>query len=282
MAKGKAEIQDADMTVGEHIDELRKYLVRSAVVLVSIAIVLFIFKGIVVDFIFGPMEDNFPTNRFFDWLSTATGTDILRINQHPVEIINTKMAGQFALHIKSSIIGALVLTFPFIIWQLWSFIKPALTLEVIRQCRRIVLQISLWFFVGFAFGYFVIAPLAVNFLTGYVVTEAIENKIEVSSFLSSVLGVSFAAALIFQLPVVVRLLATIGVLKASMMRKYRKIMIVIILIISAVITPPDVFSQILIAIPLYVLFEYGIRITSKIEKQRAAHEQEMIRNGYGE
>lgn len=261
-----------EMTVGEHLGELRSRIVRSVIALVLIAIVLFIYKGVVVDVIFAPMQPDFPTNRFFDWLATMVNVDALRINQNPVEIINTRMAGQFGLHIKSSLIGAVIFAFPYIVWQLWLFIRPALSEKVKMQSRQVVFQVSMFFFIGLAFGYYMIAPLAVNFLTGYVVSDTITNMIDVSSYISTVMGVSFAAGLIFQLPVLVRLLATIGIMKASLMRKYRKVAFMILLIVAAIITPPDVFSQVLIMIPLYGLYEYGIVIADRIERRKAIAE----------
>lgn len=268
------EISEADMSVGEHLNELRTRIVRSVIVLLVLAVVAFIYKGIILDVIFAPMQPDFITNRFFDWLSGVTGVDALRINSGEVNIVNTKMAGQFNLHIKSSIMGALIVAIPYLLWQFWLFIKPALTIEIQRKTRYFVLQTSAWFFIGLSFGYFAIAPLAVNFLTGYDVSSMITNMIDVSSYLSTVIGVSFAAAIIFQLPLLVTLLSTIGILKAALMRRYRKVAFAIIIVVAAIITPPDVFSQVLIAIPLYGLYEYGITIADRIEKRKALQEIE--------
>lgn len=268
------EISEADMSVGEHLNELRTRIVRSVIVLLVLAVVAFIYKGIILDVIFAPMQPDFITNRFFDWLSGVTGVDAIRINSGEVNIVNTKMAGQFNLHIKSSIMGALVVAIPYLLWQFWLFIKPALTIEIQRKTRFFVFQTSVWFFIGLSFGYFAIAPLAVNFLTGYDVSSMITNMIDVSSYLSTVIGVSFAAAIIFQLPLLVTLLSTIGILKAALMRRYRKVAFAIIIVVAAIITPPDVFSQVLIAIPLYGLYEYGITIADRIEKRKALQEIE--------
>jgi len=271
MAEETVIMQKDDMTVGEHLNELRSHIVKAAIVLVLVAIVLFVYKGIV-DIIFGPSRPDFPTNRFFVWLSGITGVEALQINQIPADVINTKMAGQFALHIKTSLIGAVIITFPYLIWELWLFVRPALTKEIQRQTRRIVAQVSFYFFLGLSFGYFVIAPLAVNFLFNYNVSGSIANMIEISSYMSTIIGISFASALIFQLPVLVKLLSSMGIMKAQYMRKYRKYAFAGLLILAAIITPPDVFSQILIFIPLYFLYEYGIRIAEKIEKKKARQE----------
>lgn len=269
----KDDIEDAatkDMTISEHIDELRSRLIKSAIALLVVAVVAFIFKGVVLDIIFAPMNPDFITNKLFADLAAWTNIDVLRINQNDVDIVNTKMAGQFNLHIKSSIIFGIIVAIPYILWQLWLFIKPALSVVIQTESRRFVWYATGWFFVGLAFGYFIIAPLAVNFLTNYEASSSIKNMIEVSSYLSSVLGVSLASAAVFQLPLVVKILSTIGLLKAALMRKYRRMAIAVIVILAAVITPPDVFSQILVAIPLYALYEYGIVLSERIEKKKSA------------
>lgn len=261
-----------EMSFGEHIMEFRRVMVKAAVVFLIVAIVLFALQGVILDIIFAPLSPDFISNRFFDWLAGVTHVDALRINQTGVELFNNRMAGQFMLHVKSSIIGALIISFPYIIRQLWVFIKPALSDELQRKCRRIVWDISIWFFIGLLFGYYAIAPLTVDFLTSYTVSDTIKNIIDVSSYMSTVMGVSFAAALIFQLPLLVRLLANIGLMRAELMRKYRKFAVVGLLFLSAIITPPDVFSQILIFVPMYALYEYGIIIAARIEKRKAQQE----------
>lgn len=262
--------QGGDMSVGEHINELRSRLIRSVIVLFVFAVVAFILKDDLINIIFGPTNADFITNRLFCQLGAKVGIDELCINQNVVTLVNTKMAGQFNMHIKMSFLSAIVFTVPFLLYQLWMFIKPALAIDIQKQCRLLVFQVSVWFFLGLAFGYFLVAPLAVNFLTNYQLSDQITNLIEVTSYLSSVMGVSLACAAVFQLPLLIKLLASLGILTSSMMRKYRKVSFAAIIILSAIITPPDVFSQILVACPLYVLFEYGIIVAQRIENKRAA------------
>ncbi len=263
---------DSQMSVAEHINELRRRLTRTVILLAVGFIVAFIFKDFLTGILFGPSNPEFLSNRAFAWLADQTGVDMLRINQSNPELINTQMAGQFKLHLKLSFVASLVVTIPFALWQLWIFVRPALTQKVIRHCRSLVFEVSLWFFVGLLFGYFIVAPLANNFLSNYVLSTEINNMIDVNSYLSIVLGVSMACALTFQLPLLIKLLATIGIVSSKLLRKYRKIAFTVILILSAVITPPDVFSQILVGAPLYILYEYGIVITRRIEHKRAAKE----------
>ena len=266
----------AEMTFGEHLDELRKILIRVALVFALLFIVLFTMKGVVLKVVFAPITPEFPTNRLFTWLATAMGSDALNIHPENVQLFNNKMAGQFMLHIKSSVVGALVVAFPFMIWQLWLFVKPALPPHQRKQSIRYVLETPIWFILGLLFGYYVIAPLAINFLGNYSVSEEISNIIDVGSYMSTVLGVTFAAALAFQLPLLIRLLATIGLISSQTMRQYRKVAVVALLVFAAIITPPDVVSQILIFIPCYALYEYGITIAKHIEARKEKEEAEYL------
>ena len=265
---------EAEMTFGEHLDELRKILIRVVMVFGVLVVVLFTMKGIVLDVVFAPIRETFPTNRLFAWLAEVMNSEALRISPDNVELFNNKMAGQFMLHIKSSVVGAFILAFPYLIWELWCFVKPALPPEQRRKSIRYAVECPIWFVLGLLFGYYVIAPLAINFLGNYQVSDQISNIIDVSSFMTTVLSVSFAAAVAFQLPILIRLLATMGVVTAEGMRQYRKIAVVALLAFAAIITPPDVVSQVLIFIPCYALYEYGIGITARIEAQRAKEEAE--------
>lgn len=264
------EPEDVQMTFGEHLDELRKVLMHIGIAFVLLFIALFtFFKGDIINIVFYPSESDFITNRLFARLAELTGTEALKINANPLNLYNTKIAGQFMLHIKASAVGALVIAFPYIIGQLWGFVKPALSPTMKRRTRLIVWKIVFWFFLGVAFSYFVIAPLGINFLANYEANGSIQNIIDVSSYISTVLGVCLAAGLVFQLPLLIRLLASIGIITSAWLRKNRKIAIVVILALSALITPPDIISQLLIFVPFYILYEYGIRIAKNIEKQNA-------------
>ena len=269
----KEQIHDeAEMTFGEHLDEVRKILVRVSIIFALLFIVLFALKGIVLDVVFAPIRETFPTNRLFIWLSELMGTDALRIHPENVDLFNNKMAGQFLLHIKSSVVGAFIIAFPYLIYELWLFVKPAIPPRQRKQSIRYVIETPIWFIMGLLFGYYIISPLAINFLGNYQVSEQISNIIDVSSFMSTVISVSFAAAIAFQLPLLIRLLATMGIVSSSGMRQYRRIAAAALLIFAAVITPPDVVSQVLIFVPCYALYEYGIGIAERIEKRREQEE----------
>ena len=265
---------EAEMTFGEHLDELRKILMRVILIFGVLFVVLFALKGIVLDVVLAPVLETFPTNRLFNWMADLMGSEALRISPDNVELYNTKMAGQFMLHIKSSLVGAFIIAFPYLIWELWLFVKPALPPHQRKKSFRYVLETPVWFLLGLFFGYFIIAPLAINFLGNYQVSEQINNIIGVDSFMNTVISVSFAAAIAFQLPLLIRLLATMGIVTSEGMRQYRKVAVAALLIFAAIITPPDVVSQVLIFVPCYFLYEYGITIAARIEHVRAKEEAE--------
>ena len=265
---------EAEMTFGEHLDELRKILMRVILIFGVLFVVLFALKGIVLDVVLAPVLETFPTNRLFNWVADLMGSEALKISPDNVELYNTKMAGQFLLHIKSSLVGAFIIAFPYLIWELWLFVKPALPPHQRKKSFRYVLETPVWFLLGLFFGYFIIAPLAINFLGNYQVSEQINNIIGVDSFMNTVISVSFAAAIAFQLPLLIRLLATMGIVTSEGMRQYRKVAVAALLIFAAIITPPDVVSQVLIFVPCYFLYEYGITIAARIEHVRAKEEAE--------
>lgn len=266
---------EAEMTFGEHLDELRKILIRVILVFAVLFVVFFSLKGIVLEVVFAPLSKSFPTTRLLGWLAELMNSPALNISLDNIQIISNKMAGQFMLHIKSSFVGAFVVAFPYLIWELWNFVKPALPPSQRKRSIRYTIECPIWFILGLMFGYFVIAPLAINFLGNYeVVGDKIQNLFDVSSYLTTVLSVTFAAAIAFQLPVLIRLLATIGLVTSEGMRKYRKGAVVVLLLFAAVITPPDVVSQVLIFVPCYALYEYGITIARGIELRREKEEAE--------
>lgn len=266
--KDKAEdSQDVEMSFGEHLEELRKVILHMGVAFLVLFLVLFVFfKGLILDIVFFPSKPDFITNRLFALLSDVTGVQSLGLNANPVQMYNVKMAGQFMLHIKTSAIGALILAFPYFISQLWGFVRPALSKDVRRYCRRIVWKIVFWFFLGVSFSYFIIAPVGVSFLVNYEANVDIDNIIDVASYVGTVTGVCLAGGMVFQLPLLVRLLASIGLVSSGWLRKNRKIAAVVLLVLSAMITPPDVMSQLLIFVPFYILYEYSISIAKKVEK----------------
>lgn len=265
--KRKTEESDSDMTFGEHLEELRRLLFRVLLVFVVIFLLLFTFFGKeILEVVFYPSYKEFITNKLLAYIADITGIERLLINENSVNMFNNRLSGQFMLHIKSSLVASLILCFPYIILQLWKFVRPALDSDVRKKCRGLVWEVVLWFFLGTAFSYFIIAPIAINFLANYEANVNISNIIDVNSYLSTVLGISLSGGLIFQLPLLVRLLSSIGLITSEWMKRNRKIAIIALLIISAFITPPDIMSQCLLFIPFYILYEYSISVARRIEK----------------
>lgn len=260
--------QDSEMSFGDHLEALRPHLVRSFGVLLLLIIVAFCLKHYLVDIvIFGPTLPSFPTNMWLAKLGESIGVEELKINSEQIRLINTSLAGQFNLHIKISVVTAIIAAFPYLGWELWRFVKPALTEKELKGCRFFVGWLSLGFFAGVAFGYFIIAPLAINFLSNYSVSGSIENYIDISSYLSTVIDISIACAVVFQLPLMVYFLTRMGIMSSQFMARYRRHAFVALALLSALITPPDIFSMILILIPLYGLYEGSISLASRIEKK---------------
>jgi sec-independent protein translocase protein TatC len=265
--------KEGEMTFLQHLEELRWHIIRALVAVVVGAILAFVFKNIIFDHILlAPKNADFITNRLLCRLSEIVNVPVLCINQKPLQLISIKMSGQFTTHINIAIVSGIILAFPYIFWEFWSFFRPALYEKERRYARGAVLSASLLFMTGILFGYFIISPLSINFLSSYRVSETVLNQININSYIGSLTSVVLAAGITFELPIVVFFLSRIGVLTPEFMRKYRKHAIIVILIIAAIITPPDIFSQILVTIPLVFLYELSIFISVRVYKNRQRDE----------
>ncbi len=266
--KENGEGQEA-MSFWSHLEELRGHLVRSAIAIFLLAVGAFIAKDIVFDYvILAPKEPYFFTNRAFCWFARQISTPALCINQNPVEIINIELAGQFKTHIIVSLIVGIIVAFPYILWEFWRFVKPALHPREKANSRGAVFVTSFLFLAGVSFSYFLIAPLTINFLGSYQVSTMVANQIALRSYITTVTMVTFATGLVFELPVIVYFLSRVGLLTPEFMKRNRKVAFILIIGLSAIITPPDVFSQILVGIPLYVLYEISIGISRRVNNER--------------
>ncbi len=264
-----------EMSFLEHLEELRWHLIRSILAIFVCAILAFVFKDIIFDkIILAPKSPDFVINRLLCELGQRFDLKNLCINSVPLDIISVKMAGQFTMHILVSLIGGLVVAFPYIFYQFWRFVAPALHGKERKHARGAVFYSSLLFLTGVTFGYFLITPLTVHFLGSYNVSPEVENKINLISYVSTITSVVLASGVIFELPVVVFFLTKIGVVTPEFLRKYRRHSLIAILLLSAIITPPDVFSQVLVAIPLIILYEISIFISRRIVRQQKRREKE--------
>ena len=264
--------QNADgsvMSFWGHLEAMRGHLIRYAASIGVFALMAFQSK----DFLFSrvilaPKEPYFLTNRLLCSLAETLSAPALCINKNPVQLINIDMAGQFTTHILTSLVVGLLLSIPYVIWEVWRFIRPGLTPREQANSRGAVFIISGLFLTGVLFAYYLIVPLAVNFLGSYQVSGMVTNQIALRSYISTITTLCLATGLVFELPVFVYFLSRVGVLTPALMRKQRKFALVLILILSAIITPPDVFSQIMVSIPLFALYEISIGISARIEKER--------------
>jgi len=265
---GKRKKDKADMSFLEHVEALRKHLIRAILAIITFAVVAFFFKDFIFNTVlFAPKTPDFFTNDLMCRIGKSFGVSSICINQVPFNIINIKMTGQFMTHITVSMIVGLVVAFPFIFNEFWKFLKPALKKKEIKHSRGAVLAASFLFSLGALFGYYLIVPLSLNFLGNYTVSAGVVNQINLSSYIQTFTSVVLASAVVFELPVLIFFLSKIGLVTPSFLKKYRKHSIVIILALSAIITPPDVFSQILVTLPLIVLYEIGIGISKRVEKR---------------
>jgi sec-independent protein translocase protein TatC len=259
---------NAEMSFLDHLEELRWHIIRSLIALFIFAVAAFLAKEFVFDkIILAPRTPQFFTNRILCRFGESVNIRKLCINSVPVELKSIYMAGQFMAHIKVSIIAGLVLAFPYVFYEFWKFIKPALYQNEKQHTRGAIFYISLLFVIGVLFGYYIISPMSVHFLGSYRVSQMVDNEINLMSYVSTVASVTLASGVIFELPAVIFFLSKVGLVTPAFLRKYRRHSLIIILLLSAIITPPDVFSQILVSLPLILLYEISISISKRVQRR---------------
>ncbi|HDR51651.1 MAG TPA: twin-arginine translocase subunit TatC [Mariniphaga anaerophila] len=259
----------SEMSFLEHLEELRWHIIRSALAIMIFAVVAFIMKDLIFNtIILNPRTPEFWTNRMFAKLADWVGTDALKINQTPLELISIKIAGQFMTHIWVSIIAGFVIASPFVFFEFWLFIKPALYENEKKHAGGAVFFTSVLFMMGILFGYFLIVPLSVHFLGSYNVSSDVTNQINLRSYIGSVTSISMATGVVFLIPIFSYFLSKVGILTPQFMKTYRRHSYVVMLLLSAIITPPDIFSQVMVVFPLVFLYEIGIFISKRVVKKR--------------
>ncbi|EAZ81657.1 twin-arginine translocase subunit TatC [Algoriphagus machipongonensis] len=267
--------EEEGMSFLDHLEALRWHLLRSVAAILIFTVIAFLAKSIVFGIvILGPSKVDFVTYRWLCNISDYIGVPALCIDELPFTIQSRQMTGQFTMHMTSSFVVGFIVSFPFVFWEIWRFISPGLYDQEKNAARGAVFFVSLLFFMGAAFGYFILSPLSINFLSNYQLDPSILNEFDITSYISTLTMLVLASAIMFQLPVVVYFLAMSGLVTSGMLKSYRRHAIVVILVLSAIITPPDVISQILIAMPILVLYEAGIRIAKRLEKKRAIRQAE--------
>jgi sec-independent protein translocase protein TatC len=277
MPLDQEESGEKEMSFLEHLEELRWHVIRALVAVIIFTICAFVLAPWVFEnIIFAPARVDFPTFKWLCKLGDVLGYEGLCVKDIPFKVQSRNMTGQFTMHIMSSFIIGLVVAFPYVIWELWRFIKPGLQQSERKYSRGAVGAVSVLFFLGVAFGYFVIVPWMVYFLANYSISDMVVNEFDITSYVSTVVLLVLGSGLLFQLPVVIYFLTKIGIVTPEFLRKYRKHSIIIILIVAAIVTPPDPLSQMLITIPLYMLFEISILISASVAKRKAREEAEEL------
>ena len=256
-------VEEKNMSFLDHLEELRWRLVRCAISVLIFSIIIWYYQEWIMDNVFLSMsKSDFITFRWMcDFLGICSEDITLKMQ-------STSLSGQFSYALMMSIMGGVVFSFPYIFYQIWAFVKPGLKQNEKSMASGIVFYVSLLFFLGISFGYFIVAPLCVQFFAIFSISKQIENIPTISSYMSLILSTVFYTGLLFLLPVVSYLLAKLGIITASFLRKYRKHAIVGVLILSAAITPPDIVSQIVVSIPILLLYEVGIFVVARVEKNK--------------
>lgn len=260
----------SEMSFLDHLEALRWHLVRSSIAVFIFGTVAFVYKDIIFDgILLAPKYNDFPTYRFFCWLSHQLfNNDSICLGDLNFELISISMAGQFTAHLTIAVVSGIILAFPYLLWEIWRFIKPALYNNERQYANGLIFWGTFLFATGIAFGYYVITPLSVFFFGNYQVSALVANQIGLNSFISTVVTSTFGSGLVFELPIVIYFLAKIGLVGPASLRASRKFSYVIILIVAAIITPPDVTSQIIVSIPLFLLYEVSIMIAARVEKNK--------------
>ena len=264
------------MSFVEHLEVLRGHLFRAALAIAVGAIIFAVYKDFFVkEVLMGPTHASFPTYKALCKIGHAIGVgDAMCMKDIDLKMQSTSVSGQFSMFFTLIFVGGIILAFPYIFWEFWRFIKPALTQKELSKTRGVIFWVSLLFFAGICFGYFVIAPYTVNFFANFQLDENIENRWTITSYIDTLVPLILGTGLAFQLPLVMFFLAKVGIMSPSFLRRNRKYAIVVILILSGIITPPDVISQIICTIPLLLLYEISIWLTVKVEKEKALVEKE--------
>jgi sec-independent protein translocase protein TatC len=263
-----------EMSFIEHLDVLRGHLFKSAFAVAIGAIIVAVYnKFIFQRILMGPTKPDFPTYRLLCSISRHLGLgNKLCLSPMDVKLQSNTVAGQFGVYFNSILIGGFIIAFPYVFWQFWRFAKPALTSKELSNTRGVIFWVSLLFFTGVAFGYFIITPYTISFFSHFSMDSSIQNLWTVASYFNLIVPLILGAGLAFQLPLVIYFLAKVGVVTAKYLRSIRKYAIITMLVLAGIITPPDMLSQIVCTVPLMILYEIGVLLCVKVEKQQKQEE----------
>jgi sec-independent protein translocase protein TatC len=267
--KQKKKEAKTEMSFLDHLETLRWHIIKSAIAVITFAILAYVYSDFVWNtIIFAPKSPDFWTSRMLIKLGDFFGYKSVGLMSKDLQLINFDLSGQFMVDVWTAIIAGFIVAFPYVMYQFWSFIKPALYENERRHASGAVAIMSGLFFTGVLFGYYLIVPFSLDWLASYSISSQVVNQINILSYISSVTSIVIAGGVAFELPVLVYFLSKIGVLTPKFLRKFRRHSYVVLLIIAAIITPPDVLSQMIVSIPLFILFEVSIIISARVEKAR--------------
>ncbi|MDA8948409.1 twin-arginine translocase subunit TatC [Flavobacteriaceae bacterium] len=266
-----------EMSFLDHLEELRWHLIRSVLAIVIIATFAFVFKDFIFNvLLFGPKSKDFVTYRWFCSISQTLGQgSSFCIEELPFRIQSRTVAGQFSAHLWTSVLAGFIVSFPYIIFEFWKFISPGLYEKERKNARGFIFIASLLFFIGVLFGYYIVTPLSINFLGNYSVSSEIFNDFDLSSYIGLLRASVLASGIIFELPIIIYFLTRVGIITPEFLRKNRKISLVLVLSLSAIITPPDIVSQIIVSIPILILYEVSIIIAKVVTKNQKKELEEI-------
>lgn len=268
-----------EMSFLDHLEELRWHIIRAVGSIFIFAIIAFVFIEEIFDkVILAPKRPDFWTYRMMCKLSDMTGYADLCVKKLNFELQALGMADNFTMALTSSLIIGLAFAFPYAFWEMWRFIKPGLRAEEKKAANGAVFYVSMLFMMGLLFGYYIVSPLAINFLANYTISPEIKNQYDITSYISTLVTLSLGCALIFQMPMVAFVLSKVGVLTPAFMKEYRKHAWIVILVVAGIITPsPDIYSQLLVAMPLALLYEVSIVVSARIERARLREHQALMK-----
>lgn len=261
------EAEEHEMTFLDHLEALRWHLIRAAIAVVVFTILAFSFPEIVfTKIILGPSRVDFFTYKKLCELGVYLNSSGLCIDKLPFVLQSRELSAQFTMHMTSSFVIGILLAFPYLFWEIWRFIRPGLYPHEQKNSRGAVFFVSFLFLLGCVFGYFIVSPLSINFLANYQVDPSIRNDIDLSAYVSTLMTIVLSCGIMFELPMVVFFLSRAGLVSPELMKLYRKHAIVVIMIVAAILSPPDILSMTLMGIPLLLLYEVSIHISWMVRR----------------
>jgi sec-independent protein translocase protein TatC len=266
-----------EMSFIDHLEELRWHLIRMVISIVIGAVVVFIYAKEIVDkVLFAPAYNNFITYKWLCDASHALGLgDAVCLTGVDIKFQSNTMTGQFISTFTLAFVGGFIVAFPYVFWEFWRFVKPALSDKERKRTRGVIFWVSLLFFLGVLFGYYILTPFMINFYFSYTLSPLIVNLPNFSDYIENLIYTTVGIGVLFQMPLLVMVLAKIGILTGRFLKKYRRHAFVLIVIAAAIITPStDPFSLVIVTIPLYLLFEASILIASRINRRQEVEKKE--------